>query len=377
MKNTNKKNLVLVLLVSTILLVLALNLASAEFWSCFSQGERIDYCNSNIPDRTAPSSNYRLCMASYNTGLNCYSPGNWNVCNTLSPSCVLSGNGTNIDGVPPIFNLQSPINGTIYTERKVPLMFNMDENADVYYLDIINGRGRWTRVCSDCMSYSRSRSFIEGLNNLRFRAVDRNDNEAFFDVSFFIDSKEPQVSTANPRRGFANGHFDVSFSEVNLMEVVLHYGNSESGMSQKTLNINSECHDVKTRKLCETNVALSQYDGEQIQYWFTVMDIAGYIDDSKITYLDVDVTPPVINNINYTIDKNRLTFIFNVTELNFDSIRYMDNSDSRPIWRTMCSRLDEGICEKRITLRYGEHSLNIQALDEAGNYVNSSIILTV
>ena len=377
MKKQNKKNLALVLLVSAILLVLALNLASAEFWSCFSQGERIDYCNSNIPDRTAPVSNYRLCMNSYNSGLNCYSPGNWNVCNTLSPACVLSGNGTNIDGEPPVFNLQNPVNGTIYTERKIPLIFNINEDSDVYYLDVINGRGRWTRVCSDCMSYSRSRSFKEGLNNLRFRAVDRNDNEAFFDIAFFVDSTEPKVSTANPRSGFANGHFDVQFSEVNPMEVVLHYGNSDSGMLQKTLNPNSECHDVKTRKLCETNVSLSQYDGEQIQYWFTVKDIAGNTDDSKITYLDVDITPPVINNINYTIDSNRVTFLINITELNFDSMRYMDNSDSRPIWRTMCSRLNEGICEKRLTLRDGEHSLNIQALDDAGNSVNSGLILVV
>ena len=58
-------------------------------------------------------------------------------------------------------------------------------------------------------------------------------------------------------------------------------------------------------------------------------------------------------------------------------MRYMDNSDSRPIWRTMCSRLNEGICEKRLTLRDGEHSLNIQALDDAGNSVNSGLILVV
>ncbi|MEM3067670.1 MAG: hypothetical protein QXX91_03360 [Thermoplasmata archaeon] len=376
MKNSNKKRLVFVLIISFVL-VLSLNIISAEFWACFSKGERINYCNPNIPDRTASSDNYRLCMSYHNNSANCYSPGNWNVCNTLPPTCVLSGNGSNIDRNPPIFTLKNPINGTVFTERKINLTFMVNEKSDVYYLDLINGRGKWTRVCNDCMSYSRFRSFKEGLNQLRFKAVDRNDNEAFFDISFFIDSQDPKVSATNPRRGFANGYFDVIFSEENPMEVTLHYGNIESGMNEKNLNINSECQDIKTRKLCGTNVDLSQYDGEQIEYWFRIMDIAGNIDESKPIFLNVDSTSPIINSINYTIDKNRVTFMIEVNEINFDSINYIDNSDSRPKWRTMCTRLNNGMCIKRLTLKYGEHSLNIQAKDKAGNTAETNIVLTV
>jgi len=82
--------------------------------------------------------------------------------------------------------------------------------------------------------------------------------------------------------------------------------------------------------------------------------------------------------MNYTQDGNRVTFNFNITEKNFDVIEYMDTSESRPRWRTMCSRLkDDGTCSKRITFRDGIHDLSIQVVDGAGNIVGRNEIITV
>jgi len=379
MKNKNKKNIALVLIVLSILLVLAINLANAEFWGCFSKGDKINYCNPNIPDRTASSSNYKLCMDEYDETNKCYSPGNWNVCNTLSGACsgTGGGGGGEIDTVAPILTLTSPINNSIYTSRNVPFSFTLNEKSDVYYLDMVNGKGKWTKVCSDCISYSKSRSLKDGQNNLQFKAVDRNDNEAYLNRHFFVDSKAPKITTTNPRKGFANGVFNVIFAEDNPANIVLHYGNSNTGMNEKTLNLNNDCRDAKTKKICDTNVSLLSYNDQQIQYWFIVRDIAGNTDDSKIINLNVDSSAPIINKINYTIDKNKVTFRINVTEQNLDSIDYLDNFDSRPRWRTICSKLKDGICEKKLTLKTGSHPINIRALDDAGNIIVSLINVEV
>ena len=378
MKNKNMKNMALVLIVSSILLVLAINIASAEFWGCFSRGDKINYCNPNIPDRTASSDNYRLCMDSFNSTGSCYSPGNWNACNHLASNCPTNGGGGGgVDGEPPVLTLTSPTNNSVYTSRSVPFSFSLNEKSDVYYLDMINGRGKWTRVCSNCNSYSKSRSLKEGLNYLRFRAVDSSGNEAYKEIMFFVDSKDPKIKTTNPRKGFANGEFNVQFTEDNPTKVVLHYGNSENGMNKKNLSINNNCHLEKTKYICDTNVSLLLYNEQQIQYWFTVMDIAGNTDTSKAINLNVDTSPPIINNINYTISKKTATFTFNVTEPNFDSIAYYDNSESRPRWRTMCTRLKDNICVKKLTLKSGTHPLDIKVLDEAGNERATDLVVEI
>ena len=98
-----------------------------------------------------------------------------------------------------------------------------------------------------------------------------------------------------------------------------------------------------------------------------------YVDESKPRELEVDTTDPVINEFSYPIDGRIVNFFFNITETNFDEIEYYDRTDNNPRWRQLCSRLKNGICEKRKAFRRGHHNIDISVLDEAGNAVGQNI----
>ncbi|HLD97714.1 MAG TPA: hypothetical protein VI815_00140 [Candidatus Nanoarchaeia archaeon] len=364
----------LMLIVSTALFISMISFASAEFWQCFADGERIDFCG-NIPDRTSPSNNYKLCMDAYNSNLGCWAPGNWNVCNTLAPTCGINGgNSTQLDITPPVITLLNPQNNALYNSRNVPFAFTLDERSDVYYLDLINGRGRWSRICSNCMSYNRARSFKDGMNNIRIKAIDNADNEGFVEVTFFVDSQKPRIYSTMPRSRFASGLFNVQYTELNLKKVNLTYGNELSGFN----SINLAGCLSGTKMACNTTVNLNNYNGEEISYMFSVEDNAGSVVNSRtVSKLKVDTQVPVVNSMNYTINGKYVTFVFNVTEDNLDVIQYMDTTESRPRFRSMCTRLVDGMCTKKISLRNGHHDLIIEILDDAGNRAERSASIDI
>lgn len=372
-----KKSIIIsMFVISTILLV---SFASAEFWVCYNKGEKVDFCNDEA-DRTAPNDGYPVCMASYNEAKQCYNQGSWNTCLGMEDQeCSSIGGNHSIDGEPPNLTIINPEQDGLYTSRSIQLELELDERASIYYYDNINGRGRWTRVCSKCWDYSRKRSFKEGFNNLTFKAVDLIGLESFYDITFFIDSKDPKIRATNPRRGFASGLFEVQFSEENPLTLTLHYGTSNPGQNSKELDIENECEINRDRYYCETDVDLEEYNGKEIEYWFEVEDIAGNIDDSKPIKLEVDTTDPILNNPDgfWEQEGGRLNkyidFNFDITEENFDEISYIDNEDSKPRWRTLCTRLKDGKCETRKPFRRGHHVLDIEIIDEAGNKIIENI----
>jgi len=56
-----------------------------------------------------------------------------------------------------------------------------------------------------------------------------------------------------------------------------------------------------------------------------------------------------------------------LSELNFEDVNYIDSSDTRPSWKTLCSSLKNGNCVSKKYLRTGNHNITIQVLDKAGN----------
>jgi hypothetical protein len=361
---------IIVLLIGIVFLF-SVSFASADFWSCFNDGQVIDFCNPQINDRTCGSTLCKYCMNNYDEGQDCYSPGNFNQCNAGGGDCSLGSGG--IDSNPPEFTLNNPMQEGLYTERRVIVDFNINEEADVYFTDLLDGRGRWTRICNDCTSGSRSRSFDEGSNHIQFRIKDVVGNEMLHEVEFFVDSKEPRIRRTSPRRGFASGFFEVQFSELNPEKLELHYGNFITGMRVYELDIVSDCVLDRKKYFCDASVDVDDFDGEVIEYWFTLEDIAGNVDDSRIYDLGVDTTFPVVNSIETEVDGSRFYVTLDITELNFDEVEYIDNSASRPRWRMLCSRLRDGVCEKRISLRdEGIHNIGLQVVDDAGNMISES-----
>ena len=64
------------LMTSVIAVIFLTSLTSAYFWACFSKGEKINYCNPDVPDRTCyNSAGCPFCMSSYNETKNCFNGG--------------------------------------------------------------------------------------------------------------------------------------------------------------------------------------------------------------------------------------------------------------------------------------------------------------
>ena len=175
--------------------------------------------------------------------------------------------------------------------------------------------------------------------------------------------------------GFADGDFEVQFKEENTISLVLHY-------KDETHNVNlaNECHTEKGKTYCNSFVDLEEFDGQEINYWYTLTDIAGNIDESKERSLSVDTTVPVINNPNSFWSQNGKYIYFNisVTEDNFEEVSY-SYVDSHGIVKEkrLCSMLKDGMCTIKKTFTTGHYDLTINVLDEAGNSIGVPVSFDV
>lgn len=372
-RNIKTKKTIMMALSLIVITLLTSGFVSAEFWMCFSRGQAINFCNPQIPDRTASADNYRMCMKAYDEVNKCYSLGNWNVCNSLAGAgCGGNGEGGEIDTNAPIIVLNNPVENFIYNSRKISLGVALNEQGKIEYEDLINGRGRCSILCKGCSSMTKALSFKEGENHYRIKATDYNGNEAFKDVIFFVDSQKPRIHNTEPKQGFASGNFAVQYSEENLKNIALNYGNPEHGYKTANLEMNS-CASGK-KQLCDIDVNLTEYDGEIIEYFFSIEDIAGTATISKTLALDVDTTFPKINSLGYQIAGTKVSFTIAVDEKNLDKVSYVDSFAITQREKRMCSRLtEEGLCKYSTTFASGEHSLAISVLDDAGNMISQNV----
>lgn len=373
----------LVVLSIALISILAINLASAESWECMTKGEKVKYCGNYHAPFTCKDNVCAKCMSEYRESSDCYVGGAWGRCNALGTGCsATDGNGTsgNVDGIAPQFSLSSPTSSELFNSRKALVEFSLDEQADVYYLDLINGRGRWSKVCTHCApgspAFSKNISFKEGENQIVFKAVDEAGNEANQSATFFIDSKKPKISKTFPKKGFANGKFEVTFAEENPKTLILHYGSNT-----KELNIN-DCVKDKGDYSCNTTVDLSSYNGQDIVYWFSLEDIVGNIAESKQLTLSVDISAPIVTNpdsffsvINGT---KYVQFALNITEPNFAEVTYSYiDSKGKLKEKVLCTSLKNGECNKKVSFLKGSYDLTVNVADDAGNKIGLPASFTI
>jgi len=348
---------------------------------CLSKGDKLMDVYGNIKYHCT-SSTCLVCVLITEAGNYTTLPSR---CNGL-PKCGFNGGGTggniSADLTPPNLTIISPTEGKIYSERKISVDFFTDNNekVDVYYLDKLNGKGRWTRLCTDCSSYSRERTFKEGPNDITFRAKDLNGNLAYFDRTFTIDSKKPKIRKSIPKKGITNGFFEIQFEELNPVSLILTYGNATL-QRQYSVNIAEECTLYKKKHTCLVNINLEEFNRQQITYFLNLTDMAGVSATIKRPLtLTVDTTPPQINSINYTVSKNYAEIFLNVTDENFDEALYTyTDSRGRLREKRFCSRLKDNICKKRIRLNkdVNPNIFNIAVFDEAGNQVAQALEIPI
>jgi hypothetical protein len=372
-KKTNKKVLGILLVVTLVLILINLSYISAEFWACANYRERINYCDDyKEPKICYDTGGCEYCMSVYNEEDNCYIHGVWPQCNQVQRECTFTegeGAGIESDGTPPELNLFSPAEGDIFDSRKVLFDFYVNEPSTITYLDNNDDRKRWKTICSNCQGdYSRGVNFKDGEQNITIKAKDRNNNQMNVTRSFYVDSSGPRIRGTEPRRGFANGIFSVEFSEENPKNLTLFYGLIGETAKEYSVDLENECVKGDRNTECETFVDVSEFDGETIEYWFELEDIAESKDESRSNELQVDITKPEISNFDYKVDGRKVYFSMDVDEKNLNSVYYVDNNDERAREKSICRRLDGTYCEGRGSFKDGKQNITIYAFDEAGNY---------
>lgn len=364
-KNKTKTSVAFIGFIFLAFILLSLNSVNAYQRLCLRYGEGI------------PGDDYvcwhTLCQVCVTDQMNPTHPG---YCNNIK-GCSNDGN-TTLDITPPVLTINSPSNNAVYKVRNVLFDIRTNEPATYYYLDNINGRGRWKSIGSNKQSISKTINFKDGLNDVTIKAVDRNKNENITRLVFTVDSKEPKITKTFPKKGFANGELSVEFIEENPVELVLHYGNSAVGFRQMEFNI-AECETDRSKKTCEDSVVLSDFNEQDIEYWFVLEDIAGSTFESKHLVLSVDSSGPVLLNPSSFWSQGKgkfnkyIQFNMEINEPNLEEVSFIDNNDVNPKWKKLCSSLKDGKCVKKQSFKKGSHALDVRILDKAGNSFKASL----
>jgi len=273
-----------------------------------------------------------------------------------------------VDVVPGKINIFSP-QAQVYTSRMVPINISLSDNATFRYAKYSDNNDGLVTLCRDCFEYGEHninvKPFNDGFHRMRIVAEFEGGTVEQF-VEFFVDSKKPVIHKVSPVDGFANGTFVVEFTEENSASVALFYGNLDE-IRNTTIEPDNCTENFFGKMRCTVNVDLADFDGEDIFYGFTVLDIANHTTLSQIKRLTVDMSAPTVDSFDLNVDGRRVEFIFSITEDNFKEIRSIDWNAFFPRWRTLCTTLSSGMCIKEVTFFSGEHDVSFEIRDEAGN----------
>ena len=273
-------------------------------------------------------------------------------------------------------NVLSP-SAEVFSQRRIPIHLTSNQEIDsIKYIDKAEKKTRERDLCRrNCKSFNRIIGFREGFHNVTFIAIKNQKIVAEASTSFFIDSRIPEIKQTSPRVGFTAGNFSVSFIEQNPSSLVLWYGNS---LKSKKIDLTKACSNRKDMYDCSTFVNLSNFDNQKISYRFILTDVAGNKAISRLNDVLVNSMPPIINSVNFTINRNLLNFAISVSEKHFNKITYIDRFDSKVRERLLCSQLEKGVCRVRKSFNEGTHNLRIIASDEAGNEgIKEGIVFTI
>jgi hypothetical protein len=263
--------------------------------------------------------------------------------------------------------VDSPADLGKHGDREVLFDLSADEVSDFYYTKVTGGQeGRWVQLCRDVIHCEEGERFSEGSYSILVKAVGRDENvDVEGPINFEIDSKKPRIVKTTPsRNSFVNesAEFVVKYTEDNLENITLYYG--DDGMLTKT-----DCESGRNKECIFEVSDLSDVDGQYQEYWFEIWDRFGNYDSSKKVDIKVDTTLPEELYSGFTVNKRRVSFVFDIFEENFKEISYFDEEEINPSWQRLCSSLRDGLCSKSKTFRPGDHTLKILVEDEAGNTI--------
>ncbi len=280
--------------------------------------------------------------------------------------------------LPPNLTIYSPIDNSTYSDRGIVFNLTTLEEVDsISYIDWNDNKPKESILCKDCDEYGnlrkRLKTFNDGEHSLSFMA-NKDAETTEINISFFIDSKKPHITKTEPKKNdIVNGsEFYIKYSENNIKNIILFYANESKQLENCSSGLNQECR---------ISVNLSDYDGQKIEYYFTIEDIAGNKDESRKTEVLVDTSPPKLKiyfPTNNTYNSKKIPFNITTTG-GVIKIEYINSADSSSKFRTLCTNCDEYgfLRTKTKILKEGENNLTIKATDSFGNYDEKNISLFI
>jgi hypothetical protein len=358
----------LLLIIGIFLIIAIASLISAGYSNkCLSYGESVP--SNEKPRYTCHFDMCQVCVDGNNFPTH---PGyckKVEPCVTKSPECL--------ENTPPVLNVFSPKNNEIYSSKKVYYNLSSDKLVTFYYIDNINGRGRWSKLTSRTRTYNKGITFKDGLNNITIKAVDNCGDYSEKIIIFYVDSKKPKFEKIISKN-LKSFYFELN--EENPRSLSFIFGNNENGYSNYDFDTSKCTSKTNSKKICEFNITnylqlFSKYSNQDISYYFVLKDVSLNNATSKPMRYHVDLTNPVIKNPEsvFSIDGGRVEFYIEVLEDTFDKITYIDNLDNIPREKTLCTKLTDGHCLKKVTFNPGEHNIIIKVSDKSGNYATQEI----
>ena len=254
------------------------------------------------------------------------------------------------------FYVYSPVDGVYNYNR---FKFNVSTNRDVD-IQLSDNAGEFKNLCTSCTSYTRTKTFTEGQHDLVIKAISGETVLDYKNVSLFIDSAEPRISSINPKnKTWVNGSiFSVKYTDDYLEKITFNYkGEDETEFTQIVVE---GCESGRSKE-CEYDADLSEYDRQDVVWYFEVSDKISS-DKSREQVVYVDNTKP---DIDFDLEEG----VYGDRRINLDigvdeivELSYTDN-DGRE--NRLCSNC-EGY-DRSKSFKDGEHLVKIIGVDRAGN----------
>ncbi|MCX6821900.1 MAG: hypothetical protein NTW30_03935 [Candidatus Aenigmarchaeota archaeon] len=263
-----------------------------------------------------------------------------------------------------ILTLTSPEHMT-YNTCNIPIVASASLTADeISYSD---NDGPYRRLCSNCDSYNRKKTFSEGSHELVVRATldSAIDSKT---VNFFVDCTPPKIIKTLPEKGEKVNitKFYIKYTEDNLVKISLHWKES-TDVSYNTVELTG-CPSGRNKE-CTYNLLLPDSNGKMIDYYFEVQDPANTV-TSQVKTITYDIEKPVVTIISPVdivypsrkIDLNiEIDEVVERLEYSLDDVRF----------NRLCSNCDS--YNRKTSFSDGEYTLVVRATDLAGNVGQSSI----
>lgn len=265
--------------------------------------------------------------------------------------------GVIVDNTPPAVTFTSPAAGT-WVRGTVSVAFTVtDANLDA-------ARFRYGATTVDVLGQTsvsvNTASLGDGAWTFEIQAYDRAGNEGMSTLTVNVDNTPPVAVLRAPADGaFLRGSITASFlaTDANVLNATLTVG------SQTPINIVG----LTTATIDTTAIP----DGAQA-FSLAIADRAGNTASASVT-ATVDNTPPVVAISSPTANQNMRgshTITWSATDANLDRVWLVVDGESREVTGTTSLSWDTN------TVGDGAHSIEVRAVDKAGNEATTTVSVT-